>query len=926
MVVVISPLSAQFAGGDGTEENPYLVADADQLDSVRNYPEAYFRQIDDIDLINYTGGNGWEPIGWFEDPSDPNPEIILFKGSYDGNGFVISNLYIDKPSHDYIGLFGMVSEAIIRNVTIIDAEVNGFENVGILAGLATRGLTYERSSVIENCHTSGVISFSYNRAGGIAGSIRTGTTVTDSSSNVEINDVEFRAGGLIGDSFHSYVFNSQATGNIGNLASSYIGGLIGIAQHSEIENCNSSADVTGYYYVGGLIGYCYTSMILTCWSEGDVIGGYYVGGLTGVTRTESVISDSYSLSNVDGTIYGVSIKAGGLAGYLWNSKAENSYAIGSVAGVNQVGGLVGCSFSYSEILNCFSVSDVYGYEDDIGGLVGLLAEGCEITNCYSISNIAGSNYVGGLIGASLHNNTVNKSYSASSVASLNNVGGLIGYLYNSNNATNSYWDIDIFAYDNDIGEGKTTLEMLQESTYTGWHFDSDWSIRGYHNNPYIRKHYPSLQWQKDNISHNRIAETDAHVKVYRDRKIYWESFPRLQEQDDHYYTAQLLSPLAGIITKVRSQNEEMNWDDEDGWTGHPIGFNSIRGYEIYFDTEYDHYLWVNGERISFYEEITLEEDIENWIGYFFYKPQDVFYAFGSNVIDQLSYVKAEDWSIHWLADGDEWIHRDFHQESTAGKLFYGKMYKVRTRVDHPVTFSWNLPPEYQIPPRMDPIPKPEYFTCNELSDYESIFIEDMENDDDILEVAVYAGEECVGASVFEGEYPLELLAYTNESHIGEDLSFAILREGQRSFPERVRVVCVRNNISGEYTDRILQPLNQRFSVVRLYAGDGDLETVIPPSVSLSQNYPNPLVFGTASRSHLTEIPFYVSETREVSLTLYNIKGQRVRTLFSGTADAGRHSIGWNGLNEQNRPVGSGIYFYRLESGDQILTRKMLLIR
>jgi len=145
-------------------------------------------------------------------------------------------------------------------------------------------------------------------------------------------------------------------------------------------------------------------------------------------------------------------------------------------------------------------------------------------------------------------------------------------------------------------------------------------------------------------------------------------------------------------------------------------------------------------------------------------------------------------------------------------------------------------------------------------------------------------------------------------------------------PERIRVVCVRNNISGEYTDRILQPLNQRFSVVRLYAGDGDLETVIPPSVSLSQNYPNPLVFGTASRSHLTEIPFYVSETREVTLTLYNIKGQRVRTLFSGTADAGRHSIGWNGLNEQNRPVGSGIYFYRLESGDQILTRKMLLIR
>src|SRR5690554_4889498 len=690
MVVVISSLSAQFAGGDGTEENPFLVEDDDQLDNVRNYPEAYFRQIDDIDLINYTGGNGWEPIGWFIDPSEPDPEIILFKGSYDGNGFVISNLYIDRPYHDYIGLFGMVSEAIIQNVTIIEAEVSGFENVGILVGLATRSLIYERSSVIENCHTSGIITFSYNRSGGIAGSIRTGTIVTDSSSNVEIIDVEFRAGGLIGDSSHSYVFNSQATGNIGNLASSYTGGLIGMAQHGEVENCNSSAYVTGYSNVGGLIGYCYKSMVMSCWSEVYIIGRYNIGGLTGISRNNSVISDSYSLSNIDGTIYD-SNQVGGLVGYLWNSNVINSFAMGSVAGFNKVGGLVGCSFSYSFIQNCFSASDVYGLEDDIGGLAGLLAEGCKVTNCYSVSSVEGSDYVGGLIGASLHNNTVDKCYSASSVSSLNHIGGLIGVLHNSNNATNSYWDVDIYVYNNGIGEGKTTLEMLQENTYTNWQFDSDWTISEYHSNPYIRKHYPSLQWQKDMIAHNRITQTDAHVKVYRDRKIYWESFPRLQEQDDHYYTAQLLNPLAGIITEVRSQNEQMEW--EDGyWTGHPIGFNSLRGYELYFDNEYDHYLWVNGERISFYEEITLEQDIENWIGYFFYKPQDVFYAFGSNVIDQLSYVKSEDWSIHWLVDGDEWMHRNFHPESTAGKLFYGKMYKVKTRVDHPVTFSWNLPP------------------------------------------------------------------------------------------------------------------------------------------------------------------------------------------------------------------------------------------
>ena len=82
--------SAQFSGaGNGTEKDPYLVSNADELFEVRNDLDAYYKQICDIDLIDWLSDNsiknGWIPIGSVENP---------FNGLYDGNGYVISNLNI----------------------------------------------------------------------------------------------------------------------------------------------------------------------------------------------------------------------------------------------------------------------------------------------------------------------------------------------------------------------------------------------------------------------------------------------------------------------------------------------------------------------------------------------------------------------------------------------------------------------------------------------------------------------------------------------------------------------------------------------------------------------------------------------------------------------------------------------------------------
>ncbi|HNT67144.1 MAG TPA: FlgD immunoglobulin-like domain containing protein, partial [bacterium] len=96
-------------------------------------------------------------------------------------------------------------------------------------------------------------------------------------------------------------------------------------------------------------------------------------------------------------------------------------------------------------------------------------------------------------------------------------------------------------------------------------------------------------------------------------------------------------------------------------------------------------------------------------------------------------------------------------------------------------------------------------------------------------------------------------------------------------------------------------------------------SAVPGEYALSQNWPNPF---NAS----TKISFDIPNRSEIALIIYDITGQEVRTLASGTKESGRHEVVWNGENNSGGDAGSGLYIYRLESGDQIKSCKMLLVR
>jgi hypothetical protein len=102
----------------------------------------------------------------------------------------------------------------------------------------------------------------------------------------------------------------------------------------------------------------------------------------------------------------------------------------------------------------------------------------------------------------------------------------------------------------------------------------------------------------------------------------------------------------------------------------------------------------------------------------------------------------------------------------------------------------------------------------------------------------------------------------------------------------------------------------------------DEPPILPLDFALEQNYPNPFNAGTRISFH---IPMS-SGRPETRLTVYNIRGEEVATLFKGSHLAGDYEVTWDATNSKNHPVGSGVYVYVLLVGDRRIAKKMILGR
>ncbi len=236
--------TVDFDGGSGIAEDPFLVSTAEQLNHVRNLPNAYFKQIANINLdaSPWNEGEGWEPIGDHDNP---------FSGNYDGDGHRISNLFIYRPEETYVGLFGNTSGAVVKNLMLDNAFVHGWRYVGGLAGYM------ENQSRVEHIYIESIdLHITQRHGGGLAGYLhqsfvfRSYSSGSLSRGNVnEWNSIGGLAGSVTVSSDHdtpSMVLESFSTVNLTSENHNSYGGLVGsVWQHASIYNCYTRGSVQG---------------------------------------------------------------------------------------------------------------------------------------------------------------------------------------------------------------------------------------------------------------------------------------------------------------------------------------------------------------------------------------------------------------------------------------------------------------------------------------------------------------------------------------------------------------------------------------------------------------------------------------------------------------------------------------------------------
>lgn len=203
-----------------------------KVDSTGGLDQKYIQVSDiDLDTAPWNTGEGWKPIG--------ETELTAFTGHYNGQGYSIQKLLINRPSEDNIGLFG-INKGTLQRIGIVNASVEGKNYVGCLVG--------SNSGTIHQSYSSGSVN-GHDFVGGLAGASPGSGALIQQSFSMSSVDGTGDVGGLAGMTY-GLVTESYANGSVtGNRA----GGLIGACWMS-VTNAYATGKVTGSSASGGLIG------------------------------------------------------------------------------------------------------------------------------------------------------------------------------------------------------------------------------------------------------------------------------------------------------------------------------------------------------------------------------------------------------------------------------------------------------------------------------------------------------------------------------------------------------------------------------------------------------------------------------------------------------------------------------------------------
>jgi len=260
--------------GTGTITDPFKISTPQDLDSMRNNRarNVYYELTNDIDM---TGVN-WTPIAYY----DNSTWISGFEGNFDGKGFRIKNLTINKSTGIYLGLFGQAFYGTIQNVGLENVTINGSQCrfIGALVG-------YAYNLTVKNCYVSGGNITAQDESGGLLGKIDT-CTIENSYSNIPITlYTTYYGGGFVG----SVDSNTKVTNSYSN----------GKVTYSGSSSWDSKSGFAGFIRDGGNV------VFTNCFFDKESSGqsgttgagsppNVAVSGVTGKTTSEMKTQSTYS--------------------------------------------------------------------------------------------------------------------------------------------------------------------------------------------------------------------------------------------------------------------------------------------------------------------------------------------------------------------------------------------------------------------------------------------------------------------------------------------------------------------------------------------------------------------------------------------------------------------------------------------------------
>ena len=270
---------------------------------------------------------GWVPIGDNSTASD----ATRFTATFEGNGHTISNLYINRPSTDNVGLFGALGTGSnLRNLGIEGGSVTGNKWVGGISG-SNRGTVSNRGT-ISACYATGDASGTSNNVGGLVG--QNDGTISACYATGDASGAS-NVGGLVGYNNYGTIIACYATGAASGTGD-HVGGLVGESDSGTISACYATGNASGARRVGGFVGDNEGGTISACYATGDATGtGEYVGGLVGF-NVSGRISACYATGDATGTS-----DIGGLVGINHGGTVTNSYfdsTVNSALATTPIGG------------------------------------------------------------------------------------------------------------------------------------------------------------------------------------------------------------------------------------------------------------------------------------------------------------------------------------------------------------------------------------------------------------------------------------------------------------------------------------------------------------------------------------------------------------------------------------------------------------